>query len=466
MSRRFVAGLIAVLAAGSAQAGQGTTVWESGGASLRLWGGVREIFGYSKGTDAEGFEGVIAATVAQNDTICVDARRFANCPAFDLVNEKNSFQGFTRLRIGGELRANDMFSATLVYDHELLYGTLDTLETGLRDTFRERDTFMGAEGVIMDRQHFEWTHRLYRAYASFESERVEIDIGRQRVAWGVARLWNPMDRFSAIGPLAIEGDQIPGIDAIDARWLFDGFSFLELVYAPGTNSDRARYAARLHGVLWDTDLSLMGGVFQRAPTVGFDFARNLGGAAIRLEAVYTDPDLPVWKIDEPEPAPLDDFWQVVLSIDGSLDLGSGLSLLLEYLYNGNALGFGRGKAGPLLPLFESGPAGDSPLPLPEPPPARSVRPGSVDLFGTSRVVTRSRHLTGFQLGYDVLPELRGQMLVIYDWEGTSAAFFPTLVYTPLDFMEVTLGFQGFVGPKRSEYGNLANQVYLLVDFFF
>lgn len=457
MKRGLVAAVLLLLV-DSARAGQGTTVWESDEMALELWGSVRQILRYGHQTDSERFATELLESLPA--TSCFRAGEFANCPAFDAVGKRDAWQGLTRFRMGAEFHATSWLSATIVYDHELNYGILDTLEAGLRSDLGDRDSFLGAEGVLTSSEHLEWLQRLYRGYLRFESEYVELIVGRQRVAWGVGRLWNPIDRFGAIGPLAIEGDQVLGIDAIDAKWLYDGFSYLELVYSPGTSRDRARYAARLHTVVLDADLSLMGGLFQRAPTVGADFARNLGGAAFRFEVIYTRPEHEVWKIDEPEPGPLGDFWQAVFSIDGTLPVGSGITLLLEHLYNGNALGFGSGAAGPLLPLFEAAP------PTPLSGNAPGVRPGSVDLFGTSRVVSGSRNQTGFQASYDLLPELLISALAIYDWDGVSAAFFPTLRYSPLDFVEITLGAQFFVGRRLSEYGSAEHQVYLLVELFF
>ena len=128
-------------------------------------------------------------------------------------------------------------------------------------------------------------------------------IGRQRVSWGVGNLWNPIDRFDPSPPLAIQGDENTGIDAVLARWSWSGFDFIEAVYAPGTSPREARYSGHAHVVWRDTDLSLMGGVYQKAPTVGFDLARNLGDAAIYLEAVWADPRLEVFRIGDPSAAP-------------------------------------------------------------------------------------------------------------------------------------------------------------------
>jgi hypothetical protein len=139
---------------------------------------------------------------------------------------------------------------------------------------------------------------------------------------------------------------------------------------------------------------------------------------------------------------------VVASLDTNLDLGSGVYLLVEHLYNGNALGFGRGRAGTLLPLIQND--GST---------SRAV-------FAGSQVVTAARHQTGVQVGYDLLSELRGDLLAIVDWNGGSVVFFPALTYGPADFVELRLGAQVGVGPRHSQYGEAGTLGFLQADFFF
>ena len=151
--------------------------------------------------------------------------------------------------------------------------------------------------------------------------------------------------------------------------------------------------------------------------------------------------------------------QLVVSADYLFDVGDGLYVLLEHFYNGNALGFGEGKAGTFLPLFES-------EDVPGLPGVSQIVPGTTELFGGSRVVTFAENQTGGQLGYDVTPELRAELLSIYDWNGESAAFFPTFRWTPTGWLELTVGGQFFVGPRLSQYGDREHLGYLLAEVFF
>lgn len=436
-------GLLTLCAASPSGA---TEVWSYGDFRVDFSGSLREVAQVGRQTDADAFADRFAA-----DPNCFLAATLRNCSAFDVVNEEDGWQGLTRLRTRLDVEFTSFLRAVVVYDHEVRTGELDTLGGAFAGGFRQ-DDFFDAEWTHESQSDFEWRHLFYRGYLHLETEHLDLSVGRQRIAWGVGRLWNPIDRFNAVGPLAVQGDQSQGIDSVDATWAIDGFHSVQAVYAPGPNRDHARYALRYSGVILDSDVSVMGGRFEEAWTVGVDFARNVGDAAARFEVVYTRPHHKVWKVESSRRRRLDDFVQLVLSVDYTVDFADGIYLLLEHLYNGNALGFGAGRAGPLLPLFEaSGPF---------------VAPGTSALFGSSQVVSNAESQTGFLIGGDITDDLRLDLLTIYDWNGGSAAVTPSLKYTPLDALEVTVGVQAFAGPRRSQYGTAEPFLYVLADIFF
>ncbi len=437
-----------------AEAGQARELWRRGEASIDFGGSLLEQIVLTQGTDADGF-----LEASTGDLNCLLASTFADCRGFDEVGDWFVPVALTRLRTKLEVRLDEHWSAVAEYDHDLLVGRLEGLGSELAGTVG-RSSFLGAEQTIVSDPYANWRHVLYRGFVQFESEHVEATVGRQRIPWGVGRLWNPIDRFNAIPPLALQPSQSAGVDAVDVRFLFSGFTFVEGVLAPGKIADDRSYALRLHGVAADIDYSVVAGVFEEAWTAGVDLAGNLGDAAARLEFVYTDPERDVWPIERSRPNELAHFVQVVASIDYLFDIGTGLYGLVEYLYNGNALGFGRGRAGPLLPLFEAtdrGPAGVT---------GPFVTTTSPDVFGGSRVITRSEHLTGLQLGYDVTPEIRFDWVTLIDWQGKSANFYPTLRFTPRDWLEVVVGGQFPTGRRRSEYGSLEPLGFMLIEGFF
>lgn len=450
--RRVASAVLALLVA---QAAGARELWSSGGASLAVSGSVRELFTGTRGTDADRFAARFDPASPEFDPSCVPVSTFPDCSAWDEVGDRDVYTSLTRLRLHFDARATPELSAVVVWDLEGRIGRRGTVGLGLGDFDTRR--FVDLEDEISDRGDAYFRQLLYRAYLHYTGPKLELSVGRQRVPWGVGRLWNPIDRFNAIGPLAIEPDQSPGVDAIRARWLFSGFTYLEAVYAAGARGRDRAYAARFAGVLHDVDYGLVAGVFEQAPTLGFDLASNLGDAAGRLEVVWTDPERRVRPFGEPTAGELPDYWQVVVSIDRNFDVGSGLYALVEHLYNGNALGFGRGRAGGFVNFFQEADASGI---------GRVVAPGTRDLFGQSGVVTLGEHLTGAELGYDLLADLHGELLVIYDWQGRSASVFPSVRYSPTGWLELTLGVQLFAGPHRSEFGQLDTLGFAMAEVFF
>ncbi len=445
---------------GFADASHARELWRRGEASIELSGSLYEQVVLTRGTDVDDF-----LDASMTDPNCLFAATFSDCRGFDEVGEWFVPISLTRMRTKLEVVVNEHWSAVVEYDHELLVGRIKGLGSGLGGDIG-RDSFLGAEQDIASGEYANWRHVLYRGFVHFESQHVEATVGRQRIPWGVGRLWNPIDRFNAIPPLALQSSQSAGVDSIDVRWLLSGFTFIEAVFAPGHVADDRSYALRLHGVAADIDYSVVAGVFEEAWTVGFDLAGNLGDAAARLEFVYTDPERNVWPIERSRPKELGHFVQVVASIDYLFDIGTGLYVLFEYLYNGNALGFGKGRAGPLLPLFEATdvvPAGLIGPPSLAGPFVTSTTP---DAFGGSRVITRSEHLSGLQLGYDVTPEIRFNWLTVMDWQGKSANFFPSVTFTPRDWLEVSVGAQVPVGGRLSEYGSGEPLGFMLIEAFY
>ena len=499
-------GALAALALGVlASNAQGAELFRRGDFVVDFSGSIRSIGLATRGTDLEDFEeaareslvepdplaiailsdpelrGLLEATApglvrqlteSIVDPVCLLAEFFEQCPAFDEVGGTGVWQSLTRLRLRFDFQFSQSLSARLEYDNELVMGKLDTLEFRGFDT-TDVDPFLPFQDELWN---FDlggdargvWRHSLYRAWLNWETEHFQVILGRQRIPWGVGRLWNPIDRFNPISPLAIEQNVSSGVDSVVATWFVNDAAALDWVYAPGDNGDHQDYALRLHGLVADTDYSLMVGVFDDANTIGGTLERNLGGMAIHLEAVYADPDARYWPVGSSRPGDLPSYWQVVVSLDTNIDVGKGIYALVEYLYNGNALGLGGGRAGSLLSFYESTmtpPAGLPPA-LGAIFPGPYVQPISSDRFGGSRVVSFARHQTGLMLGYELTPTLQGDLLVIYDWDGHSSAIAPQLSYTPRGDLEVTLGIQLFTGNRDSQYGGAENLAFLTVDYFF
>jgi len=180
----------------------------------------------------------------------------------------------------------------VAYDNEWLTGGL------LRDPayravlLAPAPTYADLEANVHTGPSDLWRSRLYRGWVRYSTGAWQLTAGRQRLAWGSGRVWNPTDRFNPVLPTAIEPDQKLGVDAVSGTWRYSAFGSWQAVIAPGRTS---RGVARKTALRWrdtvgTTDVALMAGDMGVERLAGLDVTGNLGEGAYRIEAVFSHPD--------------------------------------------------------------------------------------------------------------------------------------------------------------------------------
>lgn len=125
-------------------------------------------------------------------------------------------------------------------------------------------------------------------------QRVYFTVGRQKVRWGVGKLWNPTDFLNQQprDPLA-PFDLRPGINAVKVHvpieslgWNFYGLGLLDNA-GPANVIGNLGGALRAELVLWKAELGLSGvWVNQRTPRYGIDLSMPLGPIDIYGEIAF------------------------------------------------------------------------------------------------------------------------------------------------------------------------------------
>ncbi len=322
-----------------------------------------------------------------------------------------------RLKLAGSV--SESVSFDIQYDNELLLGNyLETTEFSSLLKNRKPDTWLDLNSNYRDNKNLYGSHRLYRAYADFTLAEVDLRLGRQRIAWGTAMLWNPMDILNPFNPVQLERQERQGIDAALMDWDYNALSRVSLVYAKQRSGTSA--AARWRSNQQGFDLSLMAGKFRGDNVVGFDFAGQAASIGIRGEITQTDSKN------------ASAFTRAVIGADYTF--ANSLSLNIEIYYNGQgtsdsaAYEFNRLLSGEMQSL--------------------------------------ARHYLGGYLGYDITPLLQWSNYLIINFDDNSIFFTPSLLYSLAENVEVSIGVQAFNGDVGSEYGTLENQYFIQLQWFF
>lgn len=131
---------------------------------------------------------------------------------------------------------------------------------------------------------------LDRLYLEWQGERNEIRVGRQRVNWGVATLWNPNDLLHAYSFIDFDYEERPGADAL--RWIhYRDAGRWELVFRPAREWDRSTMAALYRGSRPNLDYQLLAAWHQDELAVGGGWETDLGLAAWKGElTAFLPPD--------------------------------------------------------------------------------------------------------------------------------------------------------------------------------
>ncbi len=282
-------------------------------------------------------------------------------------------------------------------------------------------TWLDAESVLYDRSPWWLRHRLYRGWLRWQQGDWQLVAGRQRMAWGTGRFWNPTDIFNPVSPVALEPEEKTGADALSLQWNYSGFGSLQAVLAPGKH----RWGLpRKQAVRWrDTfdigDISVSWLRADHQNLLGVDYAGDLGDAGIRFEGVRSS----------------DGRWQQWL-VGGDVNYVSrcfpaGLYVALEYLNN---------KA-----------ANPSYQPL-------SAMPSAM-------LQSRSHQLLAGRAAYDVTALWHVELNWIQDLEHASQAVLPGVQYSPGEDMEVQWTLQWMTG-QQGEFAGLNTISLLRWQWFF
>ncbi len=341
----------------------------------------------------------------------------------------------TRARLQLEARYGDHWTAQIAYDNQVFLGTgRDSVAFRAAEALGA-PTWLDLDHTIADSRDATWSHLLYRGWLRYQSDALEVTLGRQRIALGRAQLWNPSDLFNPIPPLAVEADQRIGVDAALARVRLQDDLWAAAIFAPGINDQNPSSALRLELSRRELDGALMFALINRDYVAGLDFASNVADAALRGEFTET------WHFEGRATL------QAVVSLDYTFPLGTGLYGLVEHFYNQNVAPRDSFNAALLADV--------------------GLQRLAARFLSPTQITTVSRNQTGVELGYDLTPLVRANLLWIHDWNGPSEAVAPSLTWSPRSDLELSAGVQLFGGgTDKGEYGGLTPLYFLRADVYF
>ena len=167
-------------------------------------------------------------------------------------------------------------------------------------------------------QNLDHELELYRGTIEYSTDRHLLVAGRQRIPFGVGRIWNPIDIFNPIDSTALEPGERRGVDGIRYEYGLSPLAGIDLTLA------RNKASGRLKGFLGWGDLAVLTVINTAEDQVilGWEIEGELGTSGIEIRSEggsFYDREA--------------DQFHTELIIGAEYGFPSSLTLLVEYSYN-------------------------------------------------------------------------------------------------------------------------------------
>lgn len=271
----------------------------------------------------------------------------------------------------------------------------------------------------------------YRGWIGLEDERGVLRAGRQRIAWGSGKLWNPTDVLNPYDPSTVERDERRGVDALYARAGVGSLGQAELVWAPNDTWIDHQLLARGRANWEGWDASVLGGKVAgstAAVMFGGDFAGTFLEGTIHGEVALFRPEYraPYWKSGIG--------YDYTFASDTKWAWLKDAAFIFEYYHSGS------GVTDPRRYDFASLRAGR------EPGVAQNY-------FGAT--FTKDLHTL-----------LKFECATIVNADDGSTLAYPSLAWNALPDLWLTAAWRRFGGDKLGEFGRQPNATVLTAQYWF
>lgn len=325
-----------------------------------------------------------------------------------------------RATLDGDWKA---LRAHVDYDHQVAAGSYFRTTEFRLFGYAPPKPWLDMEGTLSTGTTNGYGHGVYRGWVGVEDESRALRAGRQRVAWGTGKLWNPTDVLNPYQPVTVERDERRGVDALYGRSALGDLGQLELVWAPNDRWPEHHVLARGRGN-WDGwDASLLGGKIAGSTgsvLVGGDFAGTFLEGTLHGELAYFSPEVRT------------PYWKAGLGYD--YNFPNDDSLVVECYHAGN------GQA--------------------------DVRRYDFSALRAGREVSVARNYAGGSFTHEFHTLVKADAVGVANADDGSTFFYPSLSVSPLADLWLSFAWQRFGGELRTEFGRQPNQAVVTAQYWF
>jgi hypothetical protein len=333
-----------------------------------------------------------------------------------------------RLTVDGRVKA---FTAHADFDNQLAAGSYFRTKDFKAFGYAPPKPWLDMEHTVSTGTTNGYGIGAYRAWIGLESDQGTVRAGRQRIAWGTGKIWNPTDVLNPFSPTAIERTERRGVDALYARVGVGAVGQAELVWAGEDRFVDHQILVRGRQNFFSWDTSLMGGKIAGSTAafmVGGDFAGTLFDGTLHGEWGYFNPQ---WRTP---------YWKAGIGWDYSVPSQTPLRFLRDAAF-----------------VFEYFHAGNG---------QTETKRYDFNPLRSGKEVSVARHYFGASASQDLTPLIKLELLSLINATDGSTFFSPSLTWNALTDLYLSAALQRFSGEGRTEYGRNPNQTVLTAQYYF
>jgi hypothetical protein len=198
----------------------------------------------------------------------------------NIIHNRLNFKAYIgkRITFSAEIR-NRLFTGDMVKSMGRSYSKMTEEDQGFADL----------SWNLINENSFFLNTTIDRLYADFSFRKFQARIGRQRINWGQAFVWNPNDIFNAYSFFDVDYTERPGSDAIRLQYYPTSASAIEI--AIKSDRDEKITAAALGRFnKWGYDFQFLAGYANGSDLVaGAGWSGGLGSLSFRGEGTWFHP---------------------------------------------------------------------------------------------------------------------------------------------------------------------------------
>lgn len=322
--------------------------------------------------------------------------------------------------------ANDnlIFKASLrnIFD----YGQFVSMVPSYSNLASEDDGYLNLTKKITSGDSYVFYSNIDRLNLTYVKDNFEIQIGRQRINWGINSVWTPNDIFNSSSFINFDYAEKPGSDALRVQYYFDYASSLELVGKLDIKKDLT-LAAKYQINKWDYDFQFIGGLSEYDQIYGLGWSGSIATSGFTGEATYFNSRKSDQSYDQ----------LLVSSIGWNYTFSNSLFVSAELLYNS------EGRVGKL-----------------------QSRVNLFDLDYSAKNLSQGRYSIFLQSSYPITSLINSSIAGIINPTDNSLFVSPSAEFSLNEDVYLLLTSQIFVGDVFTEWGEYGEFYYMRIKWNF